>query len=325
LSLRISVAMCTFNGARFLGEQLESIAAQIRLPDELIICDDNSTDETAEILSVFAKNAQFPVRIKINKSTLGATRNFDQAIALCQCEIIALADQDDVWYRHKLQYIAGFFLRSPETIAVFSDADIIDAKSHSSQGRLWDAQFFTRKEQRRVATGQALDVILKHPVVTGATLAFRERFRSLILPVPEDHVHDYWISVLLSACGDFQPISESLIQYRQHRDQQIGPGQGRLPVMERTLSAIKTGRQSYLPEVQRFQQVRERLQARKGEFPFPSEAIKMVEAKISHRSARTNLPELRLLRIPTVLGQVLNRGYWHYSEGWRSVAKDIFL
>jgi Glycosyl transferase family 2 len=321
----ISVAMCTYNGARFLQDQLESIAAQNRLPDELIVCDDCSADETIEIVNAFAERVCFPVRLEINESTCGTTKNFEKAIALCQSEIIALADQDDVWYGHKLKCVADMFLRSPETVAVFSDAVLIDSESRSLQCRLWDTFFFTPKEQRCFANGHALNVLLKHPVVTGATMAFREKFRRLVLPIPANHEHDYWISILLSADGPFQPIPDPLMQYRQHRDQQIGAGLGRLSLMQRVEIAVKAGRQSYLAEVERFRQISERLQSRNCEFPSRDAALKLVGEKILHRSVRTTLPDSRFLRLSAIFRQVANRGYWRYSEGWKSLAKDIFL
>src|SRR6266704_3029265 len=99
---QISIALCTYNGARFLPEQLESIAAQTRLPDEMVVCDDRSADETTDIIRTFAKNALFPVRLEINEQKLGSTKNFEKAIRLCHGEIIAPADQDDVWNPQKL-------------------------------------------------------------------------------------------------------------------------------------------------------------------------------------------------------------------------------
>src|SRR5260370_27009832 len=98
----ISVAMCTFNGARFLPEQLQSIALQTLQPSELVICDDGSTDGTVGILQSFALSARFPVRIFCNQETLGPARNFEKAIGLCDGEIISLCDQDDVWRPEKL-------------------------------------------------------------------------------------------------------------------------------------------------------------------------------------------------------------------------------
>jgi glycosyltransferase involved in cell wall biosynthesis len=323
--LRISVAMCTYNGARFLQQQLQSIAAQSRLPDELIICDDCSTDGTVEIIDAFVRRACFPVRVLINEGTLGATKNFEKAIALCQCEIIVLADQDDVWLSPKLECIADIFMRWPETVAAFSDADIIDEASKCVKGRLWETFFFGRKEQKRFANGQALNVLLKHPVVTGATMAFREEFRRLVLPMPAHHAHDYWMSILLSACGDFRLIPDALIQYRQHASQKIGLGLGGLTLMERAERAFKDGRESYFAEYDCFTQACKRLEARKGEVLNSDVAIKSITQKIAHRSVRRRLPKLRLLRLPTVLREVVNRGYWNYSEGWKSVARDLFL
>ncbi len=95
LHSRTSVAMCTFNGGRFLAEQLESIASQTRLPYELVACDDHSTDDTIAILKAFQANAPFPVQIVQNAMRMGSTRNFDQAIGMCSGDFIALCDQDD--------------------------------------------------------------------------------------------------------------------------------------------------------------------------------------------------------------------------------------
>src|SRR5215470_8302349 len=109
----ISVAMCTYNGARFLAEQLGSLAAQSRLPDELVVCDDGSTDESAEIVKDFARHAPFPVRLEVNEENLGATKNFEKAIGLCRGEVIALSDQDDVWYPKKLELHESVFVADP--------------------------------------------------------------------------------------------------------------------------------------------------------------------------------------------------------------------
>src|SRR5947208_14214106 len=98
----ISVAMCTYNGERFLKEQLESLAAQTRQPDELVVCDDRSTDSTPHIVEAFARAAPFPVRLEVNDRCLGSTKNFEHAILRCTGALIALSDQDDVWHPEKL-------------------------------------------------------------------------------------------------------------------------------------------------------------------------------------------------------------------------------
>src|SRR5688500_9098173 len=97
--VKISVAMCTYNGAQFLRTQLESIIAQSRAPDEIVVCDDCSTDETRALLKQFAAESLVPVSLHFNEQNLGSVRNFEQAIRMCNGNVIALSDQDDVWHR----------------------------------------------------------------------------------------------------------------------------------------------------------------------------------------------------------------------------------
>lgn len=94
-ALRISVALCTHNGSAYLTEQLASIAAQTRLPDELVVCDDRSSDDTPRLLADFAARAPFPVQVVVNSENLGSTAKFAKAISLCQGDFIALSDQAD--------------------------------------------------------------------------------------------------------------------------------------------------------------------------------------------------------------------------------------
>ena len=98
----ISIALATYNGSRYIREQLDSIALQTRLPDELIISDDASTDDTLDIARDFARHVPFPVKIYKNQERLGSTRNFEIAILYCSGNLISLCDQDDIWYPNKL-------------------------------------------------------------------------------------------------------------------------------------------------------------------------------------------------------------------------------
>src|SRR5690625_4797540 len=102
LSLTLSVALCTCNSTRYLREQLDSIATQTRAPDELVIYDDASSDDTLIMVKHFARDAPFPVTIQCNEKNLGPTANFQLAIESCQGDLIALCDHDDVWHPDKL-------------------------------------------------------------------------------------------------------------------------------------------------------------------------------------------------------------------------------
>ena len=125
---RISVAMCTYNGERFLAQQLVSIAQQSRPPDELVVCDDGSTDRTVAMIREFAVSVRYPVRVFENEHNLGVAANFERAIRLCEGNLIALADQDDIWYPIRLE-------RSEQELTAHPEAGLIFPMRTSSMTR----------------------------------------------------------------------------------------------------------------------------------------------------------------------------------------------
>lgn len=313
--------MCTFNGETFLRSQLESILSQRRLPDELWICDDRSSDNSADIANGFARRAPFPVHVIVNETTLRSTKNFEKAISLCRGTVVALADQDDVWYSHKLERIEQAFLQQSAPIAAFSDADLIDENSRMMGVRLWGTFSFDRGKQREFESGHALKVLLKHPVVTGATLAFRKDFFDLVTPIPSNDIHDRWISFLLAARGRFEIIPEPLMQYRRHSAQQEGVPA--LNVRDRIEVAQNRSSSVYLEEIVRLQQLQDRLQVRRADFSMGDEALSGIKKKIVHLRHRAQLPRAKLARIPVILQDAWKGDYWRYSGGWVSIAKDL--
>jgi glycosyltransferase involved in cell wall biosynthesis len=303
---------------------LDSIVAQQRLPDELVICDDGSSDGSIEIIRQFAESAPFPTRLVVNAKNLGSTKNFEQAISLCQGAIVALADQDDVWYQHKLERIENAFLKSSDIVAAFSDADLIDNDSRPLGSRLWPTLLFDAREQDRFSNGNALGVLIKHPVVTGATMAFRREFFEPMIPIPKDEIHDKWISFLLAAHeGSFEVISEPLMQYRRYQEQQIGPGPQTLG--RRVAQAKDRGADFHRGVITQLRQLHTRLEDRRLVFRFAEAAQMEIARKISHLEHRAGLPRARVARIPGVLREAFRGGYQRYSSGWNSVAKDLVV
>ena len=225
--MKISVAMTTYNGASYVREQLDSILAQDRTPDELIVCDDGSSDATSEILRDYAARAPFPMQIVFNEKRLGSTKNFERAIGLCSGEIIALSDQDDVWRPHKLQSIKQKFDGDRGLGLVFTNGDLIDGSGKSLPGDMWSALRLTRRMQQMVCGSRTSDLFLSWPVITGATAAFRSEYLDLVLPIPTNaptFVHDRWIATLICAVARIGLIEDRLIAYRLHPAQQLGAG-----------------------------------------------------------------------------------------------------
>jgi glycosyltransferase involved in cell wall biosynthesis len=315
--------MCTFNGQRFLGAQLESIAAQTRPPDELVVCDDASSDGCEQIIREFAQRVTFPIRIVVNETSLGSTKNFEKAISLCSSKLVALTDQDDVWYPHKLIRIEDEFRRSPKVVAVFSDADLIDEHSTPLGASLWDSVNFNRREQREFSRGRALDVLVKHPVVTGAAMAFRMDLAPLMTPIAQGYVHDHWISLLLATRGELRPIAEPLMQYRRHAAQQRGPGP--LNLRTRVAQSVLVGADAYHNQIELWDQLRRALTERRNDLPNADYAMERIGGKIAHLRHRARLPPTRIARIPSVLWQVLSGNYWRYAMGGKSIAKDLLV
>ena len=213
---RLSVALCTYDGARFLREQLDSVARQTRLPYELVVCDDRSSDNTVEIVKAFSSSAPFPVRLYVNEENVGPTKNFEKAIGLCEGDIIALSDQDDVWHPEKLERSEDVLLQTPRAGAVFADADIVDDNLRPLGYQVWKALGFTQVQRGRFARGRALEILLRRNVVQGATLVFRASFKELILPIPVGWMHDAWIAFLIAASAELAFVDEPLMKYRQH-------------------------------------------------------------------------------------------------------------
>jgi glycosyltransferase involved in cell wall biosynthesis len=223
--VKISIALCTYNGEQYLWEQLDSIARQTLLPDEVIVFDDCSSDGTIGLLTKFRETATFPVRIHQNENNLGSTRNFEQAILLCGGDIIALCDQDDFWREDKLKRIMEAFVHHPEADYVFSDGELVDDALISLNSSLWEAAEFHGEISNRYAGGEQLFGFFRRQFVTGAAMAFRARLKEYIFPFPENPqwIHDGWIAVVGSAIGGGGiPLAEPLIRYRQHHGQQFG-------------------------------------------------------------------------------------------------------
>ena len=178
--------MCTYNGADFLPAQWESIQAQSRKPDEIVVCDDGSSDQTRRLLEQFAKQSSIPVTLRFNEKNLGSVKNFEQGIRLCTGEIIALSDQDDIWRSDKLQLIEDAFIKHPAAGLVFSDAEIVAEDLEPLGKRMWAEVGFESHKQKLIARGRALEVLITGWTVTGATMAFRSDFVNLSLAIPED-------------------------------------------------------------------------------------------------------------------------------------------
>ncbi len=316
--------MCTYNGAAFVAQQLQSIAAQTRLPDEVVICDDRSTDNTCAIID--ALQLPFPVRLSVNETNLGSTSNFARAIGLCEGQVIALSDQDDVWLPEKMACIEQAFVKQPDLGLFASDAEIVDDQLRSCNERLWETIPFTEREQEQFQKGHAVQLLMRCNVITGATAAFNAALRDILLPIPECWVHDYWIAFVAALVAEVRLCPDPLIRYRRHGAQQIG-----VPSYS-VWRQIKTARKqdtAYFEKLATcFGSLRERLSLFRARIRRPDffdtiqSREEMARAQAQMRRAR------RISRMPYIFGQLARRRYGTYGQGlfgWKTLAADLFL
>lgn len=325
--MRFSVAMCTYNGADFLPAQLVSIAEQTRPPDELIVCDDASTDKTRALLESFARTARIPVSLYFADQNVGSVKNFERAIGLCNGDLIALSDQDDVWHSDKLQRIEQAFSNNPGAGLVFSDAELVDKNLKPMGQRIWNAVGFDVHKQKLVREGRSLDVLVNGWTVTGATMAFRSEYVKLALPIPTNiaMIHDGWIALTIAAVANVAFIEEPLISYRQHERQQIGAPQRSVAPPERGLQAFECAlrRRNSDTDLHGILAVlEERLVAQQNSFDC-RRALEFAGNYALHLDVRANLPRKRLSRVPRILRELLTMRYHEYANGFKSAAKDL--
>ncbi|MGH8625680.1 MAG: glycosyltransferase family 2 protein [Gammaproteobacteria bacterium] len=317
----ICVALCTYDGEAYLCEQLDSITQQSRFPDRMVVVDDRSGDATLGILREFASRAPFPVEVIKNETNLGYVKNFEKAISLADGDVIALSDQDDVWNSNKLATVERTFFEHPDVDLVFSDAVLVGGERKPFPHSLWQSIEFDARDRRLVQLGQAFNVLLRRNVVTGATMAFRSRFKQRVLPIPEEWVHDEWIAILIAATGNIRFIPEKLIEYRQHGANQIG---ARKALLHEKMRFVFTSRAGFHEKAGlKTKLLRERLSEHTCS-PVPQNLIGELEKKLGHLAVREKLPRSRLLRLGPISGEIIRGNYLRYSNGWKSVVRDLF-
>ena len=239
----VSIALATYNGSRYIDEQLDSLARQARLPDELVVSDDGSSDNTLAKIEAFAATAPFAVHMHRNGERLGYRANFLRAAGLCRSELVAFCDQDDVWDDRKLLLCTEPF-GEPDVLLIYHDAMAVtgDGEAVARLGQL---------------PAPSVTPCLSSPPMSYA-LGFTQVFRRSLLDMSPlwrlsaDHkepgrdermAHDQWFFFLASVFGAIVRVDEALVRYRQHGGNSYGwSGRSRLAVLRDRLWPSLRGR-----------------------------------------------------------------------------------
>jgi GT2 family glycosyltransferase len=314
--------MAVYNGERFIREQLDSYLRQTRLPDELVVSDNASTDRTVEIVHAFAARAPFPVHLFINERNLGVSQNFERTIRESSGDIIFLSDCDDVWYPDKIELMEKALLDHPQAGIAVCDADIVDGELNPSGRRMWKAAGFSarRRMVKKMAAAKAFSPIFP---ALGNCMAFQARVKPLILPFPDDPGfeigwHDYFIAwtVICSGTGGIALVPKPLVAYRKHGSNMSGPAPSLIRRLREHWRARHERAMPFMPcLIARFEC------APKTDLVNPA----IGQFAIRHWRTRYYLPERRLARIPLVMRELGAGRYHRFSSGLRTAVKDLLF
>ena len=219
----ITILMATFNGERYIGQQLDSLLSQTLVPDRIVIHDDQSTDTTPQILTRYQQAHPELIDLVINPvNSGGSARNFMSMMLVERDDYLMLCDQDDVWLPDKIEQSyakmtsmeAAWGSNTP--CLIHTDLTVVDTELHSL-ARSFRQSTFANYDRTRLR-----DQIIQN-TGTGCTMMYNRALAELITTEPQHMVmHDWWIALIAAAFGHIDHIDTPTVLYRQHQANQIG-------------------------------------------------------------------------------------------------------
>lgn len=215
---KVDILLATYNGEKYLQEQIESILNQTYTNFRLLISDDCSSDKTLEIIEEYAKRDNRIVIFK-NEENLGIVRNFEFLMCQVTSKYFMFSDQDDIWKKDKIE-------KSVDKIEegyglVYTDLEVVDNNLEVMYESYWKLKGFDKKVRRY----SNFDSLYLNNYITGCTVISKKEYIEKVLPIPKNTsyvLHDYWLPIIVSQEAKLGYIDEPLIKYRQHKNNKIG-------------------------------------------------------------------------------------------------------
>jgi glycosyltransferase involved in cell wall biosynthesis len=208
----ISIALATYNGAKYLSAQLDSLYKQTRLPDEVVVTDDCSTDSTLDILIEY--NKRYGLKYFINKTALGVNKNFEKAISFCSGDYIAICDQDDIWLPSKIE-TSFLRLQEIEKNGLPSLVSSTNIHINGSGNKIAD--------HRREKDSFSYTDSLWGNRHQGCSLMMNRKLVEKVTPFPQNiRMYDAYIGLTAAMIGNKYDIGEPLMLYRLHSNNVMG-------------------------------------------------------------------------------------------------------
>ncbi|HEY8588269.1 MAG TPA: glycosyltransferase [Naasia sp.] len=315
--------MSSFNAARYLHLQFDSILAQTVLPDQIVVGDAGSTDGTLEVIEDAVRRAEgMGISCVVLESTrLGLDANMARIYAACTSDVIIVCDHDDICRPSRFEHVAEVFAADPAAQFVHCDAQIIDASGAVTSESMLVTESFTESERQLYARGRAFAVLVRRFLAHGTTSAFRRSLLELCPPIPAGLHHDAWYGLLAAAMpGGVRLDERADVQYRVHATNLSGgvrkrglaekvkmllaPGAARNARLLAQSEALVGGLAAIRPHVADW-------------------AWDLATERLRHQQVRSALPAGRVRRVPRVVREAATGAYGRVSRGRKDVVLDL--
>jgi len=318
----VSIALCTYNGERYIEEQLRSIFAQQTPVDEIVVSDDGSSDRTLQIVQRVAEQAtgRNP-EVRIHRGRRGITKNFEYAVEQCRGDVIFLCDQDDVWERDKVAQLTSALDSDPGALLAFSDATLIDARGARLGSTQYRAARLGHRELALFGRTGGLEILLSRSVVTGATVAFRRELLRWAIPFHPKWLHDEWLAIVAAMFGRVIALPAALTRYRQHSANQLGIGG--VSGFEKLRDAISAPRLSSTAttRAEKLHALAILATAFRGEVAPDRRAL--LDDCLAFQMRREGVPRNGFPRLLAIAALGIRGAYASKEDGMRILAKDL--
>ena len=216
---KVDILLATYNGEKYLKEQLDSILSQTYSNFRLLISDDCSTDSTRKILEKY-KQKDERIQLFFQDKNIGIIKNFEFLLKKVENKYYMFSDQDDIWKEYKIEKSIKK-IEEDDADLVYSDLEVVDEKLNVKYESYWKLKGFYKKIKKY----NNFQSLYLNNYITGCTIISKKELINTFIPIPNKSkyvLHDYWISLILSQNGKISYIEEPLIKYRQHKKNNIG-------------------------------------------------------------------------------------------------------
>ncbi len=224
----IGVVVATYNGEKYIEEQLKSILAQTVKPDFIVVSDANSSDNTLPICEKILSSSGIAYTLLRHDKQLGVVENFEDGAKNCDSRYTFFCDQDDSWLPEKIEKFIAVF-KKYDPAMVFSNAYVTNAELEKSNALLWNEVGYKQKQAEKVyekEDGAFCAELLRRNVVTGMCMAIDNTKLHVVYPFSKFGIHDMWLSHAGILCGRVVGIKQPLVLYRQHANNAVGVESG---------------------------------------------------------------------------------------------------